>query len=206
MSDPESRRPIATRDTKLAQRFARWLACTSVTPNAISAGSVVFAAMAGAAFWAGGGWLILAALAVQGRLLCNLFDGMVAVEGGKSGPDGAFWNEAPDRFADILILVGMGLGAGLPALGWAAGCFAVLTAYVREAGHAQGMASDFSGPMAKPQRMAVATGAAVLALIAPEVLGVPVLQAGLWIIAVGALATALRRSVRLVVWLRAQGG
>ncbi|MCI2399440.1 CDP-alcohol phosphatidyltransferase family protein [Aliiroseovarius subalbicans] len=167
MTEPNSRRPIASRDTKLAQRFARWLAGTPITPNAISAGSVLFAAVAGAGFWMGGWGLLLAAVAVQGRLLCNLFDGMVAVEGGKSGPDGAFWNEAPDRLADILILVGLGLAAGTPALGWAAATFAVLTAYLREAGHAEGMDPDFSGPMAKPQRMAVATAAAIFALFVP---------------------------------------
>ena len=63
-----------------------------------------FAALAGAAFWASGAaspgrgarsFWSLARSACQGRLLCNLFDGMVAVEGGKREADGPFWNEAP---------------------------------------------------------------------------------------------------------------
>ncbi|WP_136443082.1 CDP-alcohol phosphatidyltransferase family protein [Pacificoceanicola onchidii] len=202
----ESRRPLKSRDTALAARAAQKLAATHVTPNQISAASIGFALLAGGAFclsdwsvW----WLLLAALGVQMRLLCNLLDGMVAIEGGKKSATGAFWNEAPDRLADILILVGMGFGAGIPALGWAAAALAVLTAYVRELGVSAGAQADFSGPMAKPHRMAVATGAALLALVLP--VAWPVLEIGLWVITLGAGATALRRSARVLEWLKRNG-
>ena len=72
--------------------------------------------------------LILAAAFCQARLICNLLDGMVAVEGGKREPSGPFWNEFPDRVADILILAGAGLGLGNPALGFAAAAFAMSAA------------------------------------------------------------------------------
>ena len=202
------RRPIASRDRKWAQRIAGALAARAVTPNQISQASLLFAALAGAAFWLSGGvspvWLVVAALAVQGRLLCNLFDGMVAVEGGRAEPDGPFWNEAPDRFADIVILVGMGLGAGTPALGWAAATMAVLTAYTREAGAAQSLAPDFSGPMAKPHRMALATGAAVVALFVPVIFSVPTIALARWVIALGAMATTLRRSMNMITNLKSR--
>ena len=48
---------------------------------------------------------------------------MVAVEGGKAEADGPFWNEFPDRIADILILAGAGYGIGSPALGWLSRAF-----------------------------------------------------------------------------------
>ncbi|MHA6265996.1 CDP-alcohol phosphatidyltransferase family protein [Aliiroseovarius sp. CAU 1755] len=202
------RRPIASRDRKWAQRIAGALAARAATPNQISQASLLFAALAGAAFWLSGGvspvWLVVAALAVQGRLLCNLFDGMVAVEGGRAEPDGPFWNEAPDRFADIVILVGMGLGAGTPALGWAAATMAVLTAYTRETGAAQSLAPDFSGPMAKPHRMALATGAAVVALFVPVIFSVPTIALALWVIALGAMATTLRRSMNMITNLKSR--
>lgn len=202
------RRPIASRDRIWAKRAASWLVTKDVTPNLISKASVLFALIAGAAFWLSGGagvvWLILAALGVQGRLLCNLFDGMVAVEGGKAEADGPFWNEAPDRYADILILVGMGLGAGVPALGWAAAAMAVLTAYTREAGAAQGLEPDFGGPMAKQHRMALATVATVLAIFLPVIAGVPTLTLALWIITLGAGGTALRRGRGMVAALKAR--
>ena len=122
---------------------------------------------------------------------------MVAIEGGKTSADGPFWNEAPDRVADILILVGLGLAAGAPAHGWAAAALAVLTAYLRELGRAEGLPADFGGPLAKPQRMALVTGAALLGVIWPWVL--------IWALALLILGTALTaglRARRLVLGLR----
>jgi phosphatidylglycerophosphate synthase len=147
--------------------------------------------------------LLAAAGFCQLRLLCNLLDGMVAVEAGRSAPDGVFWNEVPDRVADILILAGVGYGIGLPGLGWAAAAFAVLTAYVREVGRAEGAGADFRGPLAKPHRMALVTAAALLSLLEPLWDGRgAVLEIALWIVALGALITALRRARRLVQRLR----
>jgi phosphatidylglycerophosphate synthase len=145
---------------------------------------------------------VLAALGCQLRLVCNLLDGMVAIEGGRKAADGPFWNEAPDRASDILILVGAGLGAGVPWLGWAAAAFAVLTAYLREVGRAEGLAPDYGGPMAKPQRMAVMTGAAVFAILLP---GWPVLEWALWGVVLGAALTAGLRARRMVAGLKARG-
>lgn len=211
MSDAENRRPLASRDTGWAQGVARRIAKTSLTPNQISMFSMVFAALAGASFFLAGNaegsgriaGLLVGGLCTQARLLCNLFDGMVAIEAGKKAPDGAFWNEFPDRVADMLILVGLGYGVGEPALGWAAAGFAVLTAYVRELGRACGQPADFSGPMAKPHRMAAITIAAALSLFEPLWNGRnEVLTIALWVVAVGAAFTALRRSWRLVARLR----
>ncbi len=199
------RRPLKSRDTKLAAKVAQSLAMRRVTPNAISQASIVFALIAGAAFWGSGltdGFLralllCIAALGCQLRLVCNLLDGMVAVEGGLGKPDGPYWNEAPDRIADILILGGMGLGASAAGLGWAAAAIAVLVAYVRELGSAQGMPADFSGPMAKPHRMALVTAAALLAIFWPDALYWALLG-----ILLGSGVTFVRRSATLIAWLR----
>ncbi|MCA9056019.1 MAG: hypothetical protein KDA75_19435, partial [Planctomycetaceae bacterium] len=112
---PESlRRPIAARNTAWAHAAARRLAAWGVRPNTISVLSVVFAAAAGACFAAlrsvdaptGRIALLLGGVAgIQLRLLCNLFDGMVAVEEGWKTPSGAIFNELPDRFADAVAAV-----------------------------------------------------------------------------------------------------
>ncbi|MEH6776340.1 MAG: CDP-alcohol phosphatidyltransferase family protein, partial [Cereibacter changlensis] len=112
MTGKTDRRPLASRDTGWARWLTRKLAATSVTPNQISMASMVAAALAGAAFWgvahsegaARVALLLLAALGCQLRLLCNLMDGLVAIEAGRQTADGAFWNEFPDRVADIVIL------------------------------------------------------------------------------------------------------
>ncbi len=215
MTETENRRPLASRDTGWARWMSRRLAATAITPNQISMASMLAAAIAGAAFSASGAadgavravLLVAAAAFCQLRLVCNLLDGMVAIEAGRRQPDGAFWNEFPDRVADMLILVGAGLGAGEPALGWAAAALAVSTAYVRELGRACGLPADFSGPMAKPHRMALVSAAALCSAVAGAAwsLGPETLAAALWIVAVGSGLTALRRGARIVAGLRRAG-
>lgn len=193
--------------------MSRWLAATSVTPNQISIASMAFAALAGAAFWGVGHsdgalrvfLLVVAALGCQARLVCNLMDGLVAVEAGKQASDGPFWNEFPDRVADIMIIAGPGLAVGPPALGWAAATMAVLAAYTRELGRTCGQGADYSGPMAKPQRMALVTGAAALACLEPLWDGEGgVLWAALWVLLLGTAATVVRRGARIVTQLLAR--
>jgi phosphatidylglycerophosphate synthase len=171
MAEPESRRPLKIREVSAMQGIARWLSRRSITPNQISVGSVVCALLAagclldlrdGVSPWSA--WA--AALFIQCRLLCNLFDGMVAVEGGKSTPAGELFNDIPDRIADPVILVAAGYAVTTVPwgsdIGWLAGVLAVMTAYVRTLATAVGAPTQFSGPMAKQHRMAVMTLATLL--------------------------------------------
>jgi CDP-diacylglycerol--glycerol-3-phosphate 3-phosphatidyltransferase len=146
-----NRRPIASRSAGWAKALAAFLARTSVTPNQISAVSVVFAAVGAGllAFKPDAIGLIGCAAAVQARLVCNLLDAMVAIEGGKKSSVGALYNEFPDRIADSLFIVALGYPVGWPALGWFGALAAALTAYVRVFGGSLGFAQDFRGPMAK---------------------------------------------------------
>lgn len=195
----ESRRPLKSRDTRWAKGLAAALAARGVTPNGISVAGMVFATVGAAGLVAAalGGipWFagLLAGVAgAQLRLLCNLLDGMVAVEGGLKGRAGDLFNEAPDRYADIVLLVGAGYAAGAPWLGWMAATAAVLTAYVRAFGASLGRGQDFCGPLAKPHRMFFFTLGCLGAVVHP-----PVLAWALWLIAVGAFFTAARRVARL---------
>jgi phosphatidylglycerophosphate synthase len=182
-----------------------------VNPNQISIASMAAAAAAGAALWASGSLdgtsraalLLVAAAGCQLRLICNLMDGLLAVEAGRQEKDGAFWNEFPDRVSDIMIIVGMGLGLGQPALGWAAACLAVLTAYTRELGNALGLGADYRGPMAKPQRMAVVTVASLAGILEPLWSGDGgTLYIALWLITLGSGLTATRRAAGVVGEMR----
>ncbi|WP_084420278.1 CDP-alcohol phosphatidyltransferase family protein [Henriciella litoralis] len=207
------RRPIKSRNSGWAVQAAKWLAARRVTPNQISVASMGFAALGGLAFClvphidgALRVFLLLVAIAgVQGRLLCNLFDGMVAVEHGAGGKDGPFWNEFPDRVSDFLLLTGAGIACGLPWLGLVAAALAIFVAYVRELGRANALPADFGGPMAKQHRMGVLTGACALAIFEPlwsshDIL----LPAALGVISLGAVLTIFLRSRRLVAGLKSQ--
>ena len=163
------RRPLKSRDRAWAKALASTLVRLRIRPNLISLFSIVFALLACAGFLlsrnALGGqrliWLLVAAAGIQLRLLCNLLDGMVAVEGKMGSKVGEIYNDFPDRIADPLIIVPAGYAIGIPELGWAAGLLAVMTAYVRVLGGSMRVPQDFVGPMAKPHRMATLTVAAV---------------------------------------------
>lgn len=205
-SDP-SRRPLKTRSAGWANALARWLAKIGVRPNAVSVASIFFGLGAGAAFWASADWsllspavwLIVAATQIQLRLLCNLLDGMIAIEGGFRTKTGEIYNELPDRFADLLIIGGAGYAAGATAwqaeLAWIAAGLAVTTAYVRALGVAAGASQKFHGPMAKPHRMALLTVAALVqgAWYYFDDSPPPILFWALVVMAVGCLVTIGRR-------------
>jgi phosphatidylglycerophosphate synthase len=208
------RRPIAARGTRWASAIAAALARRGVAPNAISAASVVFAAGTAAALVAardqdGGAraaLLVAGALAIPLRLLANLFDGMVAVEGGRKSAAGEIWNELPDRVSDALCLIAAGYAtpavAWAPIAGWSAALAAVVTAYVRTLGVAAGASAHFAGPAAKQQRM-VLLAVALVAAAVEAFLGTPdrVLPWALAAIAALSVLTAARRTRRIVAEL-----
>lgn len=201
-----NRRPLKSRSTQWAGIASRALLATGLSANAVSAIGIVIAAVgAWAAVAAGAGqpWLLLvAAVCIQLRLLANMLDGLVAVEGGRGSPTGAIWNEFPDRVEDSLLLVAFGY-ASLPWLGWIAALLAAVCAYVRLLGGSLGIEQDFGGPMAKPHRMAALTVTAVVAAIAGLAgWDVPVIAIGLAIIVAGTALTIALRLRRLGASLR----
>ena len=77
--EPSSRRPLASRRSRLAQRAVAGLLTTPVTPNQISLASIAVSLGGAAALASGPRWpvmLLVAAACVQLRLACNLLDGV----------------------------------------------------------------------------------------------------------------------------------
>src|SRR5882757_2457490 len=152
--ETSGRRPLKTRDWPFFKNLAAWLARVGATPNGISFASIIFGCAAGAALaatshtdgWAQRGCALAAAAFIQLRLIANLLDGMVAVEGRKGGPTGELWNEAPDRVSDTAIFIGAGYAVGSsPLLGVGAALVAVFVAYVRALGASVGAGQIFLG-------------------------------------------------------------
>jgi phosphatidylglycerophosphate synthase len=211
----DNRRPMKTRDRAWAKFLARKAAGVGLTPNGISLLSILVAAGAMVCFliapdmkspvtivlaWLG------AAAGIQLRLLCNMLDGMVAVECGKKSPLGGLFNEVPDRIADVLILVGAGYATsvepgvvklfGVLPLGWSCAVAAVWTAYIRSIGAELTGKHFFVGPMAKPHRMAALTTGCFMALMSSLMQGGNphlVMEAVLTVILAGSLFTCWRR-------------
>ena len=206
-----TRRPLKSRETKWAHLIANRLARARIRPNAISIAGVVFAGLSAISFYSAGKnaldwhWCILLAIALCGmqlRLLCNLFDGMVAIEGGFKTKAGELFNELPDRFSDALIFIGAGYSvpdfAGTRDLGWTAAVLAVITAYVRALGASMGAGQQFVGPMAKQQRMGLMTVACLIGAFAPFWPAlIRIIPLTLGVVAAGCIVTIVRRCNRI---------
>lgn len=153
----ENRRPLTTRSASWAKWLASVLVKSNISPNQISVLSIL-PALAGSWILASKPapiMLLLVVLCIQLRLLANMLDGMVAIEGGKQSKVGILYNEVPDRVADSLFIVALGYAIAMPWLGWLGALLAAKTAYIRVLGGANGLAQSFSGPMAKQHRMFV---------------------------------------------------
>jgi phosphatidylglycerophosphate synthase len=207
MNAPEARRPLASRSTRWAGFLSTAAVRAGMSADGISILSLVFAAAGAAALLLipRPGNLLAGAACVQLRLLCNLLDGMVAIEGGRKSRVGALYNEVPDRIADSLFLVALGYAIGIAWLGWLAALAAAVTAYIRVLGGTLGLAQDFRGPQAKPHRMAVMTAGCLLGIGEFFLNGTQyVLVTAAWIIAIGSIATCGTRLVAIGKQLKAR--
>ena len=204
MPEPESpagRRPLQSRQFLVFKKLAARLAENGVTPNAISLTSLVFGVAAGFAFAITGissAWLarvlfVAAAALIQLRLLCNLLDGMVAVEYQRGSSGGELWNEVPDRFSDVATIIGAGFAfGGNVTMGVIGAILALLTAYVRALGASTGAGQIFAGIGGKPQRMFLLTVTALTAAILNRPF---TLSIGLALLCVAAAATVVHRLI-----------
>ncbi len=208
-----NRRELKTRSKAWVGQLTTRLVKTNITPNQISLLSVAFALFSGLSFYAFSfnqtwGWLLLAAIFIQLRLLCNMMDGLVAVEGGKGTKSGELFNDIPDRFADVFILLGAGYACSVSygaTLGWTAAVLAVMTAYIRVLGGSLGAPISFMGPMAKQHRMAVLTGSSLFAILETMIWDSHyILIIGLSVITIGSLWTCYRRAATIYRFLENQ--
>jgi phosphatidylglycerophosphate synthase len=215
MTSPTNRRVLKTRTRAWPSAIARTLARSGVTPNQVSVAGIAMAGAAAYGFVASRngsvGALLVAAAGIQLRLLCNLLDGLLAIEGGLKSPTGDLYNEVPDRVEDVLILGAAGLAVSDQRwgvwLGPLAALLAVGTAYARVLGGSLGFAQDFSGPMAKQHRMFALTVGTLAAAVEHAMRGTThALWAALLVIIVGSAFTLVRRLSRIARQLRARAG
>jgi len=169
------RRPLQLRAWKWLQSVATWMAGAGISPNAISVMGILIALACGLVLSATGHqpsgeralWFA-AALLMLLRVLANTLDGMVAVEHGKATRVGLLYNEAPDRIADVVILIGAGYAHGGDiTLGYLAACIALFVAYVRTLARTAGAPSDFRGLMNKRGRVLTLLAVSIYMAAAP---------------------------------------
>jgi phosphatidylglycerophosphate synthase len=127
-------------------------------------------------------------------------DGMVAVEFGKKSKTGDLWNDVPDRFADVFIILGtLFFAKDYPfaqELAWGNAVLAVMTAYLRVLGASLKSPHYYIGPMAKPHRMDLLTLAFLIEAIYPTG---KIAYSALIIMGLGQIVTCYRRLSKIAV-------
>ncbi len=204
------RRELQTRKKQWPKTLASWLARAGVTPNMVSIASMVFGAttfLCWIPLWEAETTtrvilLMLGTISIQLRLLCNLVDGLIAVEGGMKSAVGDLYNDVPDRFSDVAVLVAAGYLTTAPELGWLAAVVAVGTAYIRTLGTALTGFSDYTGPMAKQHRMFLMTLAGLGASVELFVGTHWVMTVALSVVILGSFVTIFRRLKGVATKLR----
>jgi phosphatidylglycerophosphate synthase len=176
---PSNRRPLKVRDLAISNQVAKFLSQQNITPNQISVLSVLFAVLGGLCFWQIHSqtshpfqeslYFVSVAGCIQLRLLCNLLDGMVAIEGGKTTQSGELYNDIPDRISDAIFFIMAGYAVNTVSwnkeLGYLTAILVILTAYIRFLGASMKAPMNFQGPMAKQHRMAALTIASLMSAI-----------------------------------------
>lgn len=150
------------------------------SPNAITVASFGLALAAGAVLWWGqlaqpwylavGGLLVLASAGL------DALDGRVARLQGSASPRGDYLDHVTDRYADLAILLGIGLGPLVPLhITLLAVIGTLLTSYMGTQAQAVGVGRDYRGLLSRADRL-------VLLGLVPMVQGLvalPLLPGGL---------------------------
>jgi len=188
----------------------RSLIASGISPDALNVLGAVFGLAAGVAYIraspALAGWFIL----LGG--LADILDGRVARARGLASRYGEFLDSMLDRFAEVFAFVGLAAylsvtPAGALAVTLAAGS-SLLVSYARAKGDAVGVPCR-GGVMQRAERLVLLALASIfdrsIASAAGWAYGT-LLFATVWIIGLGALGTALYRTVAIARTLRSGGG
>jgi archaetidylinositol phosphate synthase len=147
--------------------FVAGAARIGLTPNAVSTLAFVVAAAAGGAFYLAGEmpmlYLVGAFLVLLNGLL-DLLDGALARELGTASKAGDLLDHVLDRYADIVIIVGLAGGIGNWRLGIAAVTGVLMTSYLGTQAQAVGIDRVYGGLLGRADRLVLV---GLVALVAP---------------------------------------
>ncbi|MFW5905833.1 MAG: CDP-alcohol phosphatidyltransferase family protein [archaeon] len=187
-------RPLSDR---LLEPFVAWGVRVGLTPNAVSVLALIVAGAAAGTFYLGGSepvWYLLGAALVLVNGWLDLLDGAIARELDTESAAGDLLDHAFDRYADLLLLVGLAAGIERWELGVAAITGVLMTSYLGTQAQAVGLDRVYGGLLGRADRLALTAFGAVLATVATgTVYGVSIVGWLLVIFAVVGHVTALQR-------------
>jgi archaetidylinositol phosphate synthase len=149
-----------------------------LTPNGLTLASLGLAIVAGFLFWLGQvrePWLLaLGGLVVLISSVLDALDGRLARLQGSAGPRGDYLDHVTDRYADLAMLLGIGLG---PAIDLRITLFAIvgtlLTSYMGTQAQAVGVGRDYRGIMGRADRLVLLGVIPIVQVLLPPALPLP---------------------------------
>ncbi|MFB6303814.1 MAG: CDP-alcohol phosphatidyltransferase family protein [Haloferacaceae archaeon] len=187
-------RPVADR---LLSPFVAAADRIGLSPDAVSVVAFAFALAAGGAFAVGTPtWYLLGAAFVFANGWLDLVDGALARHRGVASGGGDLLDHVLDRYADIVMLVGVAAGTDRYALGLAAVTGVLMTSYMGTQIQAVGLGREYGGLVGRADRLAL-TGlaAALTAAVGRPVAGLTPVEWLLVVLAVVGHLTAVQRFV-----------
>jgi len=187
-------RPLSDR---LLEPFVAASVRIGVTPNVVSVAALLVAGGAAWAFYLGGSapvWYLAAAGLVFANGWLDLLDGAIARELGTESAAGDLLDHVFDRYADLLLLVGIAAGIDRWDLGVAAITGVLMTSYLGTQAQAVGLDRVYGGLLGRADRLALmGFGSLAAAVVTDPVYGLSVIGWLLVVFAVVGHLTALQR-------------
>ncbi|WEL17389.1 Phosphatidylglycerophosphate synthase [Halorhabdus sp. SVX81] len=187
-------RPLSDR---LLEPFVAVSVRLGLTPNLVSVLALLVAGGAAGAFYLGGAepvWYVVAAGLVFANGWLDLLDGGIARELGTDSSAGDLLDHVFDRYADLLLLVGLAAGIDRWDLGVAAITGVLMTSYLGTQAQAVGLDRVYGGLLGRADRLALmGFGALLAAVVTDSLYGLSVIGWLLVVFAVVGHLTALQR-------------
>ena len=187
-------RPIANR---LLEPFVHMADRIGVTPDGISVLALLCSVLAGSAFWLAGEnavWYLVGAFLVFANGWFDLLDGALAREQQIASPAGDLLDHVLDRYADIVIVIGLAAGIGEYFIGLLAITGVLMTSYLGTQAIAVGMDRVYGGVVGRADRLALIGFTGVVVFLFPDAIyGYTLVGWLLIILAIVGHVTALQR-------------
>lgn len=194
---------------RILNPFVDLAARAGLTPNAVSVVAFVCAAVAGVAYWLAGGdswWYLVGAVLVGLNGALDLLDGALARRLGTASSAGDFLDHVLDRYADIVLVIGLALGVERPVLGLFAVSGVFMTSYLGTQAQAVGLDRVYGGLLGRADRLVlIGLVTLVAGVVDLSVAGVTLVGALLAVFAVVGHVTALQRCYHALAALSTPG-
>lgn len=182
---------------RLLEPFVGLAARAGLTPNGVSALAFVLAGAAGVAYALAGGeslWYLVGAVLVGLNGALDLLDGALARRLNTASPAGDLLDHVLDRYADIVLVVGLAVGIERELLGIVAVTGVLMTSYLGTQAQAVGLDRVYGGLLGRADRLAlIGIVTAIAAFVAPSLFDVGLVGWLLVVLAVVGHLTALQR-------------